>query len=343
MTQPTRAELISRVRADYRDELGVDPIEPSWETAAAFAQAILAKGLYGRIDWALRQLSPDTADDAYFWRHALILGVEPKAAAPWRGTVTAAGTPGTVIPALSELSRTDGQTYRVDAVSAVGSTILVTALTPGATGNNTNGQRLGFSPPIIGVGAATVTSTSQTGSEAETREEAQPRVLARLSDPPRGGSLADYRQWALEVEGVTRAGAQPLGVNSIVVWALRDNDGTGTAILPDLAEAAQIQAHIDTRRPAQVRVTVIPLMPLVVNITIADLQPNNPAVKAAITASLTDFFSREAAPASTLHLSRIDAAISEAEGETSHSLTSPSTSIVSSFAQVPVLGSVTFP
>lgn len=345
MTIPTRAELIARVRADYRDELGIDPIDASWETAAASAQAGLAKGLYGRLDWARRQLWPDTADDIYFWRHASILGITAKPAAAWRGLGSVSGSTGTSIPALSQLARSDGQLYHVDATILLGEATVValTALTAGAAAACAVGQPLTFSPPIAGVApTCTITETTQSGTEPETRNEAQPRVLARLSDPPKGGSLSDYEAWALQVPGVTRAGASKMGVNSIWIWALRDNDGVGADIIPSAQELVAIETYIATKKPAQVEVDAIALSPIVVPLLISQLIPDTPAVRAAITASVIDFFAREAKPNSTLALSRIDAAISEADGEYSHTLQSPIASVVSAFNQVPILGTVTF-
>lgn len=343
-TQPTRADLIARVRADYRNELGIDPISRSWETAASFAQAGLAKGLYGYQDWALRQLAPDTADDIFFWRHLNILGLTAKPAAPWRGTLAVTGTTGTNIPALSTLARIDGQIYVVDTTSVVGSVVDVTAATPGKLGNNTVGQTLQFSSPIAGVGpTATVLAETQTGTDPETRDQALPRVLDRLSDPPRGGSLADYKRWALEVPGVTRAGAKLVGVNRIYVWALRDGDGAPDEdIIPSAEECVTIEKHIDLVRPAQVFVDVVLLTPQPLDIVIKDLVPDLPSVRAAIAESLFDFLRREAHPDNTLFLSRLDAAISEAEGEESHTLMSPATNLVSTNAQQPVINSITF-
>lgn len=52
---------------------------------------------------------------------------------------------------------------------------------------------------------ATVTALINTGAEKEPDETYRPRVLSVLRSPGGGGNTADYRKWAEEVAGVTRA------------------------------------------------------------------------------------------------------------------------------------------
>lgn len=344
--QPTRAELVQRIKADYRLELGADPPRRSWENAAVIAQMGLSKGLYGYLAWVQRQSYYDTADDVYFARWMDIFGLPFKAAVQWAGIVDCAGTDGTLIPLGSVLVRADGASYSVTAaVSLLGTTaVSVIADLADLNSNNDDGQPLTFSPPIVGVNStATVDSTVTTGTDAETREDAEPRLALRLATPPRGGSYEDYVTWCLEVPGVTRAFPYlPASPNEVWLICLRDNDGTGSAILPDVAERAEIFDHVETKRPYTVTIEVPEVLAVTVDIEIQDLIPDNPTVRAAVEASLADLFSREGEPAAEMALSRISAAISEAEGETSHILNVPSTAVVTLWNEVPILGTVTY-
>jgi uncharacterized phage protein gp47/JayE len=145
------------------------------------------------------------------------------------------------------------------------------------------------------------------------------------------------------VDGVTRAWEFPLleGPNSVSVAFVRDNDGVGAAIVPDSGERAAVLAHLQSVAPVTVDVRVITLTALTVNVQISALNPDTSPVHTAIEASLTDFLSREGAPGTTLALSRIDAAISEADGEISHVLDSPVAAVTSATNQIPVFGTLT--
>lgn len=343
---PTRAELLQRILADYRLELGADPLRRSWERAAALAQTGISKGLYGYLQFVFRQLFPDTADDFYFYRWLNIFGLTVKPAVYWQGTVDATGTNGTIIPAGSVIVRSDGVEYTVDADTEIlGTTeVAITASVADSASNNDDGQPLAFSPAIAGVGTAVVvTATTETGVDVEVREDAQPRLLLRLSSPPAGGSEADYVRWATEVPGVTRCYPYlPATPNTVWLVCLRDNDGTGSAILPDSTERTEIQDYVNTLRPYTVAISVIPVVAVTVNVQISNLNPDTSAVRAAIEESLQDLFSREGEPDSTLQLSRIGAAISEATGEISHDLDAPFAPVTTAFNEVPILGTVTF-
>lgn len=343
---PTRAELVQRIKADYRLELGADPPRRSWENAATIAQMGMSKGLYGYLQWVQRQSYYDTADNVYFNRWMDIYGLPFKPAVQWQGTATATGTDETLIPAGSVLVRADGASYTVDATVAIlgPTTIALTASTADLNSNNLAGQPLTFSPPIAGVASSvTVSATTTTGTDAESREDAEARLSLRLATPPQGGSYEDYVQWCLEVPGVTRAFPYlPPTPNHVWLICLRDNDGEGTAILPDATERQEIFDHVETRRPYTVVIQVPEVVAVTVNVEIAALTPDNPTVRAAVELSLKDLFAREGEPASEMALSRISAAISEAEGEVSHVLNQPSAAVVTAWNQVPILGVVTY-
>lgn len=345
---PTRAQILEQIKADIRLELGADPLRRSPEYALARAQTGQSKGLYYYQLWCFAQCFPDTAEDAYFWRWFAIFGLTQKGSEPWKGSVTFTGTAATSIPAGTQLTRADGTTYATDAIAAIsGSSALVavTAETPGPAGTNEPGGPLTLSSPILGLdNAVTVTSTAQAGADPETIDEALQRLLLRLREPPSGGGPGDYERWALEVPGVTRAWAFPLmfGANTVGVAFVRDNDGTGAAIIPDSGERAAMLAYLQSKAPVTADPRVVTLTALVVDFTIADLDPNTVETQNAVIASLTDLFAREAAPDATLALSRIDAAISSAADEISHTLVSPNAGVVSTTSQMPVLGTVTF-
>lgn len=349
--QPTRAEILERIKADMRLELGVDPLRRSVEYALSRALTGQSKGQYGYLNWIFRQCFPDTADEFWFWRWAAIFGITQKPATPWQGVVRFTGTNTTAIPAGTEIVRSDGVVYTTDALGTISAGIADIACTAdadsaGETSNNENGQVLTLVTPISGIDpTCTVQSTTDGGEDIETLEDGLVRLLLRIQTPPSGGGPGDYVRWALEVSGVTRAWEFPLleGPNSVSVAFVRDGDGSGSAIIPDSTERAEVLAYLQSKAPITVDVRVIALTALTVDVTLTALSPNTVPVQEAIETSLLDFFTREAEPGATLDLSRINAAISGADGEVSHVMSVPAADVVPTTSEIPIFGTLTPP
>lgn len=344
---PTRSEILARILADFRLETGADPLRRSPERGLAVALMGQSRGQYGVLEWVFRQMFVDSADEPIFWRWAAIyLNEAQKPAVAWQGTGTAIGVNGALIEADSTLTRLDGQEYKtvVDATISGGEAALqLIASGASAASHLDAGQVLTFSSPIPNVDPdVTIASTITSGADAEDADDALVRLLLRLRTPPSGGGPHDYERWALEVPGVTRAWEFPLwgGPNTVGLAFVRDDDED--TIIPDADERAEVQTYVDSVAPVTVDVIVLTLDDMPVDITITNLTPDTPAVRAAIETSLLDFFAREAEPGATLPLSRLDAAISAASGEVSHVMTQPSTAPVATALQMPVLGDITY-
>jgi uncharacterized phage protein gp47/JayE len=336
-----------------RLELGSDPLRRSVEYALARAITGQSKGHYGFLRWIFRNCLPDSADADTLWRWARIFGIDQKTPTPWQGTYRFTGVDGTTVPALTEIVRSDGVTYTTDAAGDIGDdttgilevAVTATAAYYGTDGNNDDAQPLALVTPITDIDpSGVVVDTTHTGTDIETPEEGLERLLLRLRTPPSGGGPGDYVRWALEVDGVTRAWefANLYGPNTVGVAFVRDNDGAGAAIIPDSTERAAMDAYLLTKVPITVTATAIVLVAVAVDVTISNLLPDTSAVEAAIETSLEDFFRREGAPDTSLALSRIDAAVSAGDGEISHDLDAPVAAVVTTSAQIPILGTVTF-
>ena len=85
-----------------------------------------------------------------------------------------------------------------------------------------------------------------------------------------------------------------------------------------------MQTYVQGKAPLTVNVTAPALTANTVTVTITDLSPDTSDVRDAIEAELADFFLREAEPGGTIRISRLREAISQAAGEASHTLVSPS-------------------
>ncbi len=352
LNQPTRAAILEGIKADMRLELGTEPLRRSVEYALARVLTGQSKGQYGFLFRVYRNSFPDTADEESFWRWARTFGIDQKQAQPWQGIVRFTGVDTTTIPISTPIVRTDGVTYTTDVAADIGDVvsgyvdIACTAIADdaGTDANNDDFQPLSIVTPITDVdNACIVQSTATTGSDIEDVEDGLVRLLVRLRTPPSGGGPGDYVAWALEVPGITRAWefANLFGPNTVGVAFVRDDDGTGAAIIPDAGERATAQTYLNGVAPITVGVTVIELVALTVPIQISALDPDTAAVRAAIDLSLEDFFVQGAAPGATMARSRISAAISSADGELSHVLDTPASDVTSTTLQMPILGTVT--
>ncbi len=341
---PTFKQILARVRADFGGfSDGTTPVE-SVEYILANIQAKLSKGLYGYLTYLLRQAFYDTAEDSYFWHWFAVFGLEQKQAVAWRGTVTFTGSDGTTIPAATVVQRGDGVLYTTDADVTIASgtaTAAVTASVADAASDNADAQPLALGSPIVGVDPdCLVASTTQSGGDVETVDQAKVRLSLQLKTPPSGGGPGDYVRWALATPGVTRAWefANLEGPNTVSVAFVRDGDGTGSDIVPDSGERATVLAYLEARAPITVQTYVVTLAAVPLDLTLASLTPDNADVRAAIVESVTDLLEREGAPGGTILLSQINEAISAAAGEVDHVLTSPSADVTYTTAEVPVFG-----
>lgn len=344
-SRPTLAELVNRVRADVISRLQQDEVLRRAD-AEVYARVIagVTHGLYGFIDWLSRQVIYDTAEAEILERWASIWGVSRKPAAAATGTVTLTGLIGAVAPSGTLLQALDGVQYRTTAEAAFATTTAIAdieAIVPAAAGNRASGQALTLASPVAGVQPSAVASALVGGADEESDDALRARLISRIQTPPHGGSAADYRAWALEVPGVTRAWSYPLelGAGTVTVRFMRDDDSGGA--IPDAGEVAAVLAHINTLRPVTAQVTVVAPVGVPLNLTLS-VTPNSAAVKAAVEAELADLIRREAEPGGTLLLSHIRAAISAAAGETNYTMSAPTADVVSALGDITTLGTITW-
>lgn len=344
-TRPTLAELVNRTRNDTLSRLSVDEALRRAD-AEVYARVFsgVAHGLYGFIDWVSNQILPDTADLDILERFGSIWGVDRKPAAVAIGSVTFTVESGAVITAGTLLQALDGQQYVTTAdavVAAPSATAPVEALVAGEAGNRPAGENMTLVSPVVGVQSAALASEMSGGADIESEEDLRARVIARIQQPPQGGCAYDYKAWALEIEGVTRAWVYPqeLGIGTVTVRFVRDDD---VSPIPDSTEVAAVQAHIDALRPVTAQVTVVAPSAVPLNFQIQGLLPSNATVQAAVAAELADLLRRESEPGGTILLSHIRAAISAAADETDYVLVSPAANVSNTIGNMSTMGSITW-
>ncbi|MFP3944637.1 MAG: baseplate J/gp47 family protein, partial [Alphaproteobacteria bacterium] len=201
--RPTLKTIADRIQADIAARLTglASGLLRAVFIVLARAYAGAVHGLYGYLAWLARQLFPDTAEAEHLERHASIRGLTRLAATAATGNVTLTGNDGAVVPAGTELQRSDGVRFATDADATIASgtaTATVTAVEAGEDGNTAAGAGLTFVSPVTDVDStATVDAGGLTGAaDAETDDELRARLLQVWRDPPQGGAEADYVAWA---------------------------------------------------------------------------------------------------------------------------------------------------
>lgn len=350
--RPTYSEILTRVQSDIDSRLdGTDSrLRRSVLNVLSYVIAGVTHGLYGFIDYLSLQIFPDTAEVEYLNRWGVIWGVERLQAVQATGNVTFTGTNGTVIPAGTELQRSDLALFTTDANVTIASgtaTVAVTADEPGENSNTAVSSTLTFVSPIANVDSeATVATGGLTGGlDIEDDDSYLERILERIQQPPQGGSEQDYIIWAKEVPGVTDVWVYPLedGLATVTVrFMAYDSFDDG---IPDAALITDVQEHIDSKKPVTAVVSVEAPTPVELDFTI-ELILNPGFVEADVQddveAALQDMLRRDAEPGGTIYRNRIIEEIGLVPGVFSSILIVPAANVTVTSTQISTMGDITW-
>lgn len=206
---------------------------------------------YAELDNVLAFGFADTTFGAYLDMRAREYGLTRKPAVKSSGSLTFIGPEGTEIQ-RGTIASTGGDypVYFVttaDATIGAGGSVTVTAEAQdaGAAGNVGAGAVTTLLGDLVGIVTVTNASYFEGGVDAESDASLLARYYERAQRPATSGNANQYRQWALEVPGVSDARVYPVwnGPGTVKV-VLLDDDKTA----PDPSVVAAAQTYID---PAQ--------------------------------------------------------------------------------------------
>lgn len=303
--------------------------------------ASVAEGLYDYQNWITRQIIPDTADSDYLEYHARLRGIMRKKATVATGTIRLSGVEGAVIPAGTRCKDAADAVYSTSVRAVVGASgtqdVPCAALVAGASPDVSNVPVVLLSAPS-GLQSTAHLSLSG-GTDAESDASLLARLLLYMRNPPGGGNAADYKRWALEMEGVTSATVYPLrqgaGTVDIVI--------TGEEGIPSLDVVRACQAHIDAQRPCTASATVYAPTPQTINITLrlrVQKGQNLAGIRPAVLEVLSAQFAL-LAPGESLVLAKVLAAIAGLSVVTDAVITAPAANVTLSGLLWARLGTVT--
>jgi uncharacterized phage protein gp47/JayE len=301
---------------------------------------------YGYIDWVVKQLFVETADEFFLKIHAKRYGMKQKEASFAAGNIKITGTDGIEIKkedaVFVSLNDIEYQPESDAVISGGEAIVKVLCLTLGADGNLGSGEILTLENPIAGIDSeATVEENGITnGVDREDIEDLRQRVLDRIKNPPHGGNENDYVQWTKEISGVTRAWCLPLylGAGTVGVTFVCDELDD---IIPNEEKLQEVQDYIESQRPVTAKITVFKPTKKIINLTLK-VSPINDEVKANIISELKLFLKENGYPENTLYLSQFVQTISNADDILSCIIISPIANIVLLNNEIPVLGEITW-
>ena len=316
--------------------------------------ALAAFDLWTFLPRVAQELMVDTAAD-WLPRHAAIWGVPQIAAVAATGNaVFTAGATGVTVPSGLALTAPGGAAYATTAsvtiaANATGA-VSIAASVAGAAGSLAPGTVLRLVNPLAGLAqqTAAVDSGGLTGEDAESPDAWKARIKARIRRRGTGGNADDFVQWVGEVLPTAIVSATSPGIGQIVVCFAMPSGSTWR--VPTSPEIAAVTAYLNDasqRKPLGSPVVVVMGALLQsVDVTVS-LNPNTVVNQAAalnaLTAQLlTDAVIPDALHAGTIYVSRLDAALSNADGEFSHERTLPAADATVPAYTIAVLGTVTF-
>lgn len=315
---PTLEEIRASILRDYQTYYpNADTSEDSDAYARASSLAACAEGIYAHQKWLVKQFFPDTADTAFLEKHAGLRGLRRRNATYAAGKgATISGNPDAVIAVDLQIKTEDGRFYETTeraVISAAGSVVVaVRSITTGAAQNIKTATKGSFMAAPVGVSTDVVLNDVVGATNAESDSSLLERLLNKIRRPAAGGNRYDYKDWALDVDGVEQAYVYPLrrGLGTVDIAITADN------YVPNDETVRRAQAYIDDERPVTAKESKV-VKPDVtkvnfnIQVKISGVSFND--IKTAIRNALTDYFNG-LIPGDDLIVSQCEAVVSDLIG-----------------------------
>lgn len=292
---PTLEEIRASILRDYQSYYpNADTSEDSDAYARASSLAACAEGIYAHQKWLIKQFFPDTADTEFLEKHAGLHGLRRRNATYAAGKgATISGNPDAVIAVGLQIKTEDGRFYETteSAVISSGGTavVAVRSLATGAVQNIKTATKGSFMAAPVGVSTDVVLNDVVGATNAESDSSLLERLLNKIRRPAAGGNKYDYKDWALEVDGVEQAYVYPLrrGLGTVDIAITADNG------VPSDDTVRRAQEYIDQERPVTAKESKV-VKPDVtkvnfnIQVKISGVALND--IKTAINNALRDYF-----------------------------------------------------
>ena len=324
---PTLEEIRASILRDYQSYYpNADTSEDSDAYARASSLAACAEGIYAHQKWLIKQFFPDTADTEFLEKHAGLRGLRRRNATYAAGKgATISGNPDAVIAVGLQIKTEDGRFYETteSAVISSGGTavVAVRSLATGAAQNIKTATKGSFMAAPVGVSTDVVLNDVVGATNAESDSSLLERLLNKIRRPAAGGNKYDYKDWALEVDGVEQAYVYPLrrGLGTVDIAITADNG------VPSDDTVRRAQEYIDQERPVTAKESKV-VKPDVtkvnfnIQVKISGVSLND--IKTAINNALRDYFNG-LIPGDDLIVSQCEAVVNNLIGVVDRRFTAP--------------------
>lgn len=280
----------------------------------------------------IQLIFPEWSYGEYLDAHASTRGMSRKEATPATGEITITGLVGTVIPVGSTFSTASYNeddpsmsyaTTEAATIPASGSITVDVQCTDAGTAGNTNaGTIILVSSDLINITGVTNAAAISGGTDEETDEALIARIMEydQTQSDSYVGNAADYRRWAMSVDGVGSASVIPPATDTgLVTIVLIDSNGDPASetlcnavydyiMSPDdpYSRLAPINAALDIVSPTTIEIAVKATVELTGEAVLAD-------VTAAFQQSMAAYMS-EAMADSEVKITRVAAILSATTG-----------------------------
>lgn len=350
-----RQRMLARVPSD------VDVSEGSyvWDALAPAAMELVFVSLLAQ--YVLEQSFAQTAAGDYLTYRAAEHGVIRRSAVKSTGSVTITGTAGTTFTAGLLLATEGDESVSIQSIqfittaavtlNSTGSgTVSIEAVEAGASGNVPAARIVVLMSANSHIRAVTNSDATSGGVDEEDDDTLRTRYLEKVRTPGTSGNIADYKQWAEEVSGVTDVHVLPLwnGPGTVKLVILGPNK-----LPPDSSLIQEVQAYIapttggERKAPIGAAVTVVGADSVPINITASIVLDGTEAlstIKDKFVTALTEYLAGVAFQVGTIRYARIGSILIEQSGVADYvSLTvnAGNSNIEISDNQVATVGTVT--
>lgn len=346
--RPTIKEIRGRVQSDLNTSLPGQDSTLRFSPLNALSETVVgaSQELYGYLDWVARQTNLLDCEDEQLDKYGQIWAVTRIPAAYAKGSVVFSGINGTHIPPGTILQSSTGTEYKTTGAATiypVMDPVPVQCTLPGSEYNIPAGETLSLGASISGLNSDVTVATMTNGADTESDSSYRQRILKKISQPPRGGSVNEWINWTMEYPGVTRAWCFPQELGSGTVTIRFMMDDTYPDGIPTQHDVDMVKAHLEQYRPVACRLFVFAPITTPQHVVVYKLDPDNPFIRSAAVDELRRAIKEKGKPNGVMHVSWLWEAVSLATGCKSHLINYPPADVIyNSPAFIPVLGDVTF-
>jgi uncharacterized phage protein gp47/JayE len=264
-----KSEIINRLTTD------IDTREGSFTNDMVAAVAYEIWKLYQSLNAIVPIAFVDETSGEYIDKRCAEYGITRKAGTKATAVMNFTGTDGTIIPAGKVFLTADGLEYTTNEAVTIASGIASVTVTAAEIGENYNVEAGAITQQfssISGLSSFTNEAAATGGIDAETDKALVARLYYYLQNPATSGNVANYKQWALAVNGVGAVKITPLwnGAGTVkVLIASSDKKPVDSAIVTNCATS------IEANRPIGATVTVTSTSGLSINVAATGVTVDN--------------------------------------------------------------------